>query len=280
MSSKETINDAIENYNIRPKKSKGQNFLNNDSIIEKIVNECGAEKLIIEIGPGTGVMTEKLAKKYAKVICIEIDDDLLPFLSEKFNDMPNVEIIHNDALKVNFDKIIEESGFDSATVCANIPYYISTPLLEKILLESNKLNRVVMMVQKEFADKVLQKSGTRECVPLSYLVEYKSKGEKCFNIAPNNFTPPPKVTSTVIKLDIRKNEILALDEKFLYKMIKTAFNQRRKKASNTLSTIVDKNKIPFYFEKAGIDIDARGEEIDINAFCRLENIIKMEKNNE
>lgn len=275
MDSKENLKKEIELYNVKPKHSKGQNFLNNDLIVEKIVDECLDDEYVLEIGPGTGVMTEKLSKKFEKVLAIELDDDLIPILNSKFEKNNNVTILHNDALKVNYDEIIQKYFGKKICVCANIPYNISTPLVEKLLFESRMINKIVIMVQKEFGEKLLSINNSKECVPLSYLAEYKAISKKCFLVSPSNFIPPPKVTSIVIRMNLKDNNKTPFvnNEMYLYKLIKTAFNQRRKKITNSLSTMIDKNVLVNTLEKLKIDGSLRGEDLTLNDYCMLANCL-------
>ena len=191
---------------VRAKKSYGQNFLNNDNILEQIASLCGdGNRLVIEIGPGTGALTKKLSEKYALVRSVELDTSLKNVLEENLSECSNVEILYEDFLKSDIKEIIGD-WTGKVSVCANIPYYITAQIVEKLMDSSKHFENVSLLVQKEVADKLCAETGSGDAVPLTYKVRYYSSIRKCISVAPGNFTPPPKVYSSVVKMDIKREE--------------------------------------------------------------------------
>ncbi len=299
------INNIIENYNFKFSKSLGQNFLINPSIIDKIVNLSGisSNSGVIEIGPGFGVLTQAIAKVAKKVIAVEIDKSLIPILYETLNGLNNVTVINNDILKIDMEALIN-SEFPNmdVSVCANLPYYLTTPIimgiLEKrlkidsinvmvqkeaiimgILEKRLKIDSINVMVQKEVAKKMCTYVGHKDSSALTFGVNYYSKPKILFNVSNGNFIPKPKVDSSVIKLEIKKNiEYDVMDEKFLFKVVHAGFNNRRKILLNALSCNLDVDKVMLLniFNKLGIDVNIRAERMSIKDFVNISNsIIKL-----
>lgn len=228
-------------YGIKPVKRLGQNFLIDSNIVEKIVDCAGVDKddLVIEVGPGLGVMTEVLAKKAGYVIGIEIDQKLLEPLALVIMKYPNVSIINKDVLKVNiFDEIKHFTDkYKKIKVVANLPYYITTPVIMKFMEESiPKLDSMVFMVQQEVGDRMTARPGGKEYGALSIAVGFYSKAKKLFTVPPTCFIPRPGVDSCIIRLEVyEKPEIFVKNQEYFFKVVKAAFSQRRKTLANSLS---------------------------------------------
>ena len=242
----------MKKYNITANKSLGQNFLVSEEAVESIVNSANITKedLIIEIGPGLGTLTQRLLEKAGKVICIELDTRMVNIITERFSLYNNIEIINQDVLKVNLQELIknekENNNLKKAKVVANLPYYITTPIIMKLLESNLGLESITVMVQKEVAERLIAKPGDSLSGAITYTVYYYAIGTKIIDVPNNSFIPKPEVTSQVIKLTLRKEPITYIEnkEKF-FEIIKLAFMQRRKTLVNSLanSKIATKQKI-------------------------------------
>lgn len=233
---------------------------------------------VIEIGAGVGVLTRELSKTAEKVIVIEIDEGLKPILAETLEDCPNVEIIWGDALKADLNAIIAEklAGLE-VSVCANLPYYITSPVIMRLLEERLPLKSITVMVQKEAAERLCALPGTRECGAVSVAVRYYSKPKKLFEVSRGSFLPAPKVDSAVIRLDIRgetQNDVT--DEKLFFKIVKAAFSQRRKQLANPVSAELglSKETIKTALSDCGLKPEARAEELTLENFIKFYQYIK------
>lgn len=255
------------------KKKFGQNFLINKDVPRKIAEASVTDspknkRACIEIGPGIGVMTSELSELYDKVYAFEIDSDLIPILGKTLADKNNVTIINKDILEVNLKEFIEEqlTGY-SVSVCANLPYYITTPIIMSLFESEAAIDKIVVMIQKEVATRLTSKAGSDEYGSITPAVEYYSTVKKLFDVAPGNFMPRPEVTSTVVSFDIHKEPIVNPKSKeYLFRTIRGAFALRRKTAVNSLASefsSMTKEDIAECLKKAGISPDARGETLDI-----------------
>ena len=269
----------MKKYGITANKSLGQNFLINEEVISNTIKsaEISKEDLVIEIGPGLGTLTNELAKEAGKVICIELDKKMVKILEERFLLFDNVEIINEDILKVDLNKIIEENKMEKTKIVANLPYYITTPIIMKLLEGKANFDSITVMVQKEVADRLCAKTGTREAGAITYAVEYYSKATKLFTVPNISFIPEPNVESAVINLEVRKekNEQVQ-DEEKLFKIIKYAFMQRRKTLINALQNVEiyqSKEKIKKVLNKLEIDERIRGEALTLEQFIEIANLI-------
>lgn len=267
----------MKKYNITANKSLGQNFLIDDDIVENIVKSAKIEKedLVIEIGPGLGTLTNELLKYAGKVICVELDKKMIQILEDRFRLFDNIEIINDDILKIDLNKIIEESKMKHTKIVANLPYYITTPIIMKLLEEKANFESITVMVQKEVAERLCAKTGTREAGAITYGVEYYSKAEKLFLVPRNSFIPAPNVDSEVIKLTVKKpiNQEVK-DEEKLFKIIKYAFMQRRKTLINALQNAgIDKEKTKEILNKLELDEKVRGEALTLKDFINISNLI-------
>ncbi|MCI8519586.1 MAG: ribosomal RNA small subunit methyltransferase A [Clostridia bacterium] len=233
----QTTKFLMKKYNITASKALGQNFLINEEVIDKAIKASSISKseLVIEIGPGLGTLTEKLAENVGKVICIELDKKMIGILKDRFLLYNNVELINGDILELDLNEIIEKSGYSSAKIVANLPYYITTPIIMKVLEGKAKLDSITVMVQKEVADRLCAKTGARDAGAITYAVEYYSNAKKIVNVPKESFVPIPNVESEVIMLEVVKNKFENVkDEKKLFEIIKYAFMQRRKTLTNAL----------------------------------------------
>lgn len=261
------------------KKKYGQNFLINKEIPKKIANASVTDKekskcACIEIGPGIGVMTRELADLYEKVIAFEIDSELIPILGKTLSDKNNVTVINSDILEVNLKKYIEENlrGY-SVSVCANLPYYITTPIIMSLLESHAEIDRIVVMIQKEVANRLTAKPGSNEYGAITPSIEYYAVVKKLFDVSPGNFMPKPEVTSTVVSFDIRKAPPVApKSEELLFKTIKGVFALRRKTVLNSLSSEfsgISKENLAICLERAEISPTTRGETLNLQQISDL-----------
>ena len=260
-------------------KALGQNFLINPSVCPKMAEMCGCGENVgvIEIGPGAGVLTSELAKTAYKVVAVELDKRLLPVLEETLSGHDNVKVINGDAMKMDFTKLIEEEfGGGEAVICANLPYYITSPVIMRILEEKLPINSLTVMVQKEAAERICAAPGTRESGAISAAVHYYAEPKMLFKVSAGSFLPAPKVDSEVIKLEIlKKPPVETADEKMFFRVVKAAFMQRRKTAANSLSAGLGmpKAEINILLEKSGIKPSARAEELTMQDFADIANLL-------
>lgn len=264
----------MKKYNIRANKSLGQNFLISEEVVEKIVESADIkeDELIIEIGPGLGTLTERLLEKAGKVICIELDTKMIKILEDRFSLYKNFEIINEDILKVNLQEIIKKEK-RKCKVVANLPYYITTPIIMKLLEEKLEIESITVMIQKEVAERLIANPGEKETGAITYTVYYYCESEKILEVPNNSFIPEPEVTSEVIKLKIRKEEpIKVKDKEKMFKIIKNAFTQRRKTLINALmntKTIKNKEEVNKIFKKLNIGQNVRAEELTLQQFADI-----------
>lgn len=280
-SSLEDTKFILKKYNLSANKKLGQNFLIDDDIIQNIIDaaELKETDLVIEIGPGLGTLTSKLLEKAGKVIAIELDEKMLKVLNDRFSLYNNFILINNDVLKVDLNKIIEENleQLKSVKIVANLPYYITTPIIMKLLESKLKIETITVMVQKEVADRITATPGDKLSGAITYSVDYYAKAEEVVFVSKSCFMPSPEVDSTVIKLEIRKEpKVNVLNEEMFFKVIKASFMQRRKTLINGLMNsgiIKDREKLNAILKEANIDSDIRGEKLTIEQFANLSNLI-------
>ena len=255
-------------------KQFGQNFIINPTICPRIAENAG--DYVLEIGAGAGVLTKELAKVSKKVVSLEIDTRLLPVLDTTLEEFDNVKIINADVMKTDLHKLIkEEFGDNRISVCANLPYYITSPIIMMLLEERLPIDSITVMVQKEAADRLCANLGTREVGAVTVAVRYYSEPKKLFDVSKGNFLPAPKVDSAVIRLDIKENTALSDDEqKNFFKIVRASFCQRRKTLSNSLSSGLglSKAEVNAMLDKAGIPQNARAEELSMDDFLNLARI--------
>lgn len=233
------IKSVLSRHGFTFSKALGQNFIINPGVCPRIAEEGGAGEGVgvLEVGAGIGVLTAELAKRASKVVCVELDTRLLPVLDETLCEFDNVKIINGDILKVDLHRILEdEFGNMPVVVCANLPYYITSPVIMRLLESRLKIDSVTVMVQKEAAVRLCADVGSRDSGAVTVAVNYYAEAQKLFDVSRGSFMPSPNVDSAVIRLDILKNPpIKVSDEKFFFSMVKAAFSQRRKTASNGIS---------------------------------------------
>lgn len=278
LTSPQTIRYIMEKYGFRFSKSLGQNFLIDDSIVESIIDgaEVGPDDVVLEVGPGIGVMTHAMAQRAKKVVAIEIDNSLLPVLDETLGEEDNVEVVNGDVLKVNLQQIIDEKLDGQAPkVVANLPYYVTTPIIMRFLEEQIPVTDIVVMVQKEVADRMVADPGTKIYGALSVVVQYYAEPSKIVKVPPSVFMPQPNVESSVVRLQKRTEPPVDLKEPDLFfKTVRSAFMKRRKTLLNALSSGelgVSKDQVKEVLESCGIDPKRRGETLDMNEFAALAN---------
>lgn len=270
--------EIVKKYNFKFSKSLGQNFLHDESILDSIVEGADVCKddLVIEIGPGVGSLTAKLLQKAAEVVSIELDNDLIPILENELSQEENFTLIHDDALKVDFKEIIKDHK--SVKLVANLPYYVTTPIIVKLLKEQYNFKSLTIMIQKEVAERIDAEPNCKEYGSLSLLVQYYCNTKIIKRVSPGAFIPQPKVDSIVIRLDrLKKPRVDVTDEDLMFKIIRNAFNMRRKTLLNGVKFLnMKKEDILKAFENASIDPKRRGETLSLEEFRNLtEEIIKL-----
>lgn len=272
-----TIKDILNRHGFTFSKSLGQNFLINPSVCPRMAELSGAASGVgvIEVGPGIGVLTNELCTLADKVIAVELDKRLLPVLSETLAEYNNLKIINADVLELDLNKIIKEefSGMD-VIVCANLPYYITSPVIMKLLEEKLPIKAITVMVQKEAAQRICAEVGSRQSGAVTVSVNYYAQPEMLFNVSAGSFMPAPKVDSAVIRLNIRNNPPVTVNnEKKFFEVIKAAFSQRRKILANSLSSglSLSKSEIFEVLKDCGIDENIRAEKLTLQNFADISN---------
>ena len=270
--------------NIKANKRFGQNFLIDDNILENIVKsaEITNNDLVIEIGPGLGNLTEYLLEKAAYVILVEIDNNMINILNDRFKNNNNYILLNDDILKVNVDEIIENienklnRKFEKIKVVANLPYYITTPIIFKLLQNENRINEITVMVQKEVAERIVAKNKTKDYGILTLMVNYLGTSDIKLIVPNNSFIPAPNVTSAVIKITKNKRYTVK-DEELLFKLINSSFAQRRKKIINSLESTkflnMSKPELEKLFNECNISLNARAEELELQDYIKIVDII-------
>lgn len=271
-----TIRAVMEKNGFQFSKALGQNFLINPSVCPRMAALSGAADCAgaVEIGPGIGVLTYELSQAAKKVVAVELDKRLLPVLDETLADCDNVKIINADVMKLDLRRVIAEEfgGGEEVAVCANLPYYITSPVIMRLLEERLPITAVTVMVQKEAAERLCAPPGTRACGAVSAAVRYYAEPEVLFDVSRGSFMPAPNVDSAVIQLKIRKTPAVSVrDEKLFFRVVKAAFAQRRKTAVNSISNAmgIQKQRVAEAFESAGIPENARAEALALEAFAAL-----------
>lgn len=274
-----TVKDILARHGFHFSKSLGQNFIINPSICPRMAEESGIDENcgVIEIGAGIGVLTAELAKRAKKVVVIEIDTKLLPILDETLKDFDNIEIINQDVLKTDLAALIEEK-FNGMPVyvCANLPYYITSPVIMTLLESRLPIEAITVMVQKEAAQRLCAPVGSRLSGAVTVAVDYYAHAEKLFDVSSGSFMPAPKVDSSVIRMDIRKEpEISVTNEELFFKIVHAAFGQRRKTASNGISAGagIPKDVVIRAIEECGFEPSVRAESMTMQELADLSEAI-------
>lgn len=279
----------LKKYGITANKSLGQNFLINEEVINQMIEKSQISKsdLVIEIGPGLGTLTKEMLEKAGKVIAIELDKRMLEILTDRFKLYKNFELINEDILKVNLKELIKHEIIqnkeenlpllDKVKIVANLPYYITTPIIMKLLEENLPIESITVMVQKEVADRLIEEPGGKNSGAITYAVYYYATTSEIVKVMPNSFIPEPSVESKIIKLDIRKENIVEVeDEDLMFKIIKYAFMQRRKTFVNALeksNIFKSKEHIVEMLKKLGINEKIRGESLSLNDYANITNFV-------
>ena len=271
----------MNKYHIRANKSLGQNFLIDENVVNNIVDGSNISKddLVIEIGPGLGTLTRYLLDKAGKVVSIELDKKMLTILKDRFKLYDNFELLHSDILKVDLVKLIKEQkdslNLKHSKVVANLPYYITTPIIMKLLEEKLDLESITVMVQKEVADRLIAIPGTKNAGAITYSVYYYATSEAILDVPKTSFIPSPEVDSKVIKLNIRKEApINVKNKKIMFKIIKCAFMQRRKTLLNSLTNakvFLNKDEGIKILNKLNLNEDIRPEKLTLQDFANITN---------
>ena len=265
-------------FSINFRKEFGQNFLTNNMVVEDIADNCcdDANSTILEIGPGIGSLTRELAERYKNVVALEIDHGLIPVLKYTLGDYKNVTVINEDVMKADLGKILApyfENG--KVSVCANLPYYITTPILMKLLESGLPFDYITIMIQSEVADRLCSAPGGKNCGAITSVLGYYGTPEKLFTVKAGNFIPAPKVDSSVVRIKLYKNKpYKPLDEHTFFRTIRAAFEQRRKTLPNALSAVfgeLTKDEITNIIASCGHDVNIRGEKLSVADFTALSN---------
>ncbi len=273
----------MKKYNIRANKSLGQNFLIDESVVEEIILGADVQEddLVIEIGPGLGTLTKHLLENAGKVICIELDNKMINILQDRFKMYENFELLNQDVLKVDLKKLVrsekEKNKIKKVKVVANLPYYITTPIIMKLLEEELDLNSITVMIQKEVADRLIAIPGQKNTGAITYSVYYYSEAKEILEVPNNAFIPEPEVNSKVIKLTIRGNKpVQVKNREAMFKIIKYAFMQRRKTLLNALTNaniFENKEEGIKILKKIGLEETIRAEKLELQNFADISNEI-------
>lgn len=279
----EETKQIINKYKIRANKNLGQNFLINKEVVENIVksSQITKEDMVIEIGPGLGTLTKYLIEMSGHVLCVELDPKMVHILNDRFSKYNNFEIINEDILKIDLNKIIKQKkGKDNikkVKIVANLPYYITTPIIMKLLEEKLEIESITVMIQKEVADRLIETPGGKNTGAITHTVYYYCQSEKIMEVPNTSFIPEPEVTSEVIKMNIRNKPAVEIDEpKVMFMIIKSAFMQKRKTLINALTNtkvFASKKEGIEIFKKLNLDENIRAENLTIHDFANIAKLI-------
>ncbi|MCY6484919.1 16S rRNA (adenine(1518)-N(6)/adenine(1519)-N(6))-dimethyltransferase RsmA [Clostridium aestuarii] len=264
--------ELVKKYNFKFNKNLGQNFLIDNNVLDNIIegSEVSKDDFVIEIGPGVGTLTRELLNKAKKVCAVELDSELIPILQNELKEFDNFQLIHKDALKIDFNEIIGDEKH--IKVIANLPYYVTTPIIAKILNEGYNFDSLTIMIQKEVAERIDSEPDCKEYGALSVLVQYYCDTKIIMNVPPSAFIPQPKVNSIVIRLDkLDKPRVEVKDKQLFFKIVRQSFNMRRKTLRNAIKSlkVMDLETMEKAFNDAGIDPRRRGETLSLQEFANL-----------
>lgn len=280
-----TIRQVMDMFGLNFKKEFGQNFLTDNMTVEDIADACNDDKdiTVLEIGPGIGCMTRELCGRYSRVVAFEIDSGLVPVLKYTLDGYKNVTVINEDIMKADLASALApyfEMG--KVAVCANLPYYITTPILMKLIESKLPFDSITVMVQTEVAERLAAGAGNKNCGAITAAIDYYGEAKMLFTVSADRFMPPPKVTSSVVHIDLWKEKpVQPIDEPLFFRTIKAAFEQRRKTLPNSLSTgfpEISKERLTEIIVSCGHKPDIRGEKLTVADFCNLSNKIYEEMN--
>ena len=273
-----TVREILSRHGFTFSKALGQNFLINPSVCPRMAEYAvtDAHTGVLEIGPGIGVLTNELLKRAEKVVAVELDKRLIPVLAETLGEYDNLKVINADVMELDLRRLIaEEFAGMRVVVCANLPYYITSPILMKLLEERLPIESITVMVQKEAAVRLCAAEGSRDSSAITAAVRYYAEPELLFHVSAGSFMPAPKVDSAVIRLTLREPELLPRDEKMMFRVIKAAFSQRRKTVLNSISSSLslDKGELSDILKTAGVDPAARAERLTLSDFSRISDVM-------
>ncbi len=268
------VRSIMEKHGFNFSKALGQNFLINPTVCPRMAELCGTDENtgVIEIGGGVGVLTAELCKRSKKVVCIELDSRLLPVLADTLSEFDNFECVNDDVMKIDLHELIKEKFGDmKVVVCANLPYYITSPIITMLLEGHYPIDSITVMVQKEAADRLCTPVGSRDSGAITVCTNYYATAKQLFNVSRGSFMPAPNVDSTVIRLDIRKEPAVKVDEKKFFRMVKAAFAQRRKTLVNSLSSglSISKDEIYAILDSLDIDRNVRPEKLTMEEMAEI-----------
>ncbi len=274
------IKQTMAMFGINFRKEFGQNFLTNNMVVEDIADNCcdDSDSTILEIGPGIGSLTSELAKRYRHVVAVEIDRGLIPVLKYTLGEYNNVTVINEDVMKSDLKALLApyfEKG--KVSVCANLPYYITTPILMMLLESGLPFDYITIMIQSEVADRLCSAAGGKDCGAITAVLNYYGQPEKLFKVSAGNFIPAPKVDSSVVRIKLYKDRpYVPKDEKTFFRTVRAAFEQRRKTLPNALSAVfseLSKEEITNTVISCGHDASIRGEKLSVAEFCALSDML-------
>lgn len=269
-----TVRGILSRHGFTFSKALGQNFLINPSVCPRMADSAVTDDNtgVLEIGPGIGVLTNELCTRAKKVVAVELDRRLIPVLGETLGEYDNLKVVNADVMELDLNKLIaEEFPGMRVAVCANLPYYITSPILMKLLEDRLPVESITVMVQKEAALRLCAEEGARESSAITCAVRYYAEPELLFHVSAGSFMPAPKVDSAVIRLTLREPEYKPLDEKLMFRIIKAAFSQRRKTVLNAIASgmSLDKRELSGILESAGVAETARAEKLTLSDFARI-----------
>lgn len=275
-----TIKQTMAMFGLTFRKEFGQNFLTNSMVVEDIADGCcdDAHSTILEIGPGMGSLTRELAERYEQVVALEIDRGLIPVLKYTLDGYKNVTVINEDVMKADLSAILAPYfAKGKVAVCANLPYYITTPILMKLLESGLPFTDITIMIQSEVADRLCAAPGSKDCGAITSVLHYYGQPEKLFKVSAGNFIPAPKVDSSVVRIRLYEEKpIKPIDEATFFRTIRAAFEQRRKTLPNSIASVfgeLTKEEITAVITACGHDVNVRGEKLDVKDFSDLSNAL-------
>ena len=277
--SPKVVKEIIDLYDFKFKKSLGQNFLIDKNFVDKIIDQADISgENVLEIGPGIGTITYEMAKQAKKVLAVEIDENLIPILEKNLEEFDNTLVINDDILKVDLKKIVEEEfNGESFKLVSNLPYYITTPIIEMIITSDLPCTDMTIMVQKEVGQRMVASEKDKEYSSLSVFVKFYSDAKLLINLPKSVFMPQPKIDSTILNLRLRLYDE-NVDKDLLFQLVRAGFNKRRKTILNSLSDVRDKEELKLAFKEADLKENLRAENLSLDDFIKLTNILSESNN--